>query len=108
VQRRRAVATRKFLARGDGMAKYYIEQRRSPRVEINASGTLILLSQGLRVAGAIPCTVVNVSATGALIQASAAVEDEQFYLEVEGQPGKLQSCRVVRRPGGNRLGVAFL
>ena len=90
------------------MPNWYVEYRRSPRVELNASGRLILVSQRLRVKDSIACTVVNVSANGALIEVSAGVGEDQFYLEIDGQPGKLQSCRVVRRQGDNRIGVEFI
>jgi hypothetical protein len=90
------------------MPKWYVEERRTPRIEINASGRLILVSPRLRLKDNVSCTVVNVSADGALIEASSGVGADEFYLEIDSQPGKLQSCRVVRRQGGNRIGVKFI
>lgn len=89
------------------MATWHYEQRRSPRVTINASGRLVLISQGLRIKESIACRVIDISKGGALIQALSAVSDDQFYLEIDDDPGTLQLCSVVRR-SGNRIGVQFI
>jgi hypothetical protein len=93
--------------RGRSMATWHYEQRRSPRVTVNAAGRLVLISQGLRIKDSIACRVIDISKGGALIQASSAVGDDHFYLEVDDDPGKLQLCAVVRRTG-NRIGVQFI
>jgi len=90
------------------MVSWYVEQRRHPRVTINATGKLIAISQRLRLKKSIACTVVDISAGGALIDAASTIDDEQFYLEIDGDPGKLRSCLVVRRLGANRVGVKFV
>jgi hypothetical protein len=90
------------------MSIRYIEQRRAPRVELNAAGRIILVSYGLRIKESIDCTVVDISKGGALIDVVSAVRDREFYLEVDNDPGKLQQCLVVRRIGQNRVGVKFV
>ncbi len=90
------------------MATRYVERRRSPRVEINASGKLILLTHGLRIKESIKCTVIDISQGGALIEAVSTVGDQEFYLEIDNDPGNLQLCSVVRRLSDRTVGVKFI
>ncbi len=90
------------------MSIRYVEQRKVPRVELNAAGRLILVSHRLRIKQRIDCTVVDISVGGALIDAVSVVKDREFYLEVDNDPGKLQQCLVVRGLGHFRVGVKFV
>lgn len=90
------------------MGTWYVEQRRLPRVEINAAGRIILISHGLRIKKSVVCTIINVSIGGALIEAVSAVDDREFYLEMDNEPGRLQLCVVIRWIGANCIGVKFI
>ncbi len=90
------------------MSTWYVEQRRLPRVELNAAGRVILVSHGLRVKESIGCTVIDISVGGALIDTVSVVDEREFYLEVDNDPGKLQQCLDIRRMGANRVGVKFI
>ena len=80
------------------MPRWFVEHRRSPRVEINASGRLIVVSQRLRLKENIACTVVNVSPGGALIEASSGVGEDEFYLEIDSH--SRANCSRVELSGG--------
>jgi hypothetical protein len=86
----------------------HIEKRRWPRVEINASGKLILITDGLRIKQSVKCAIIDVSQGGALIDAHSTVSDLEFYLEIDTDPGRLLLCSVVRRLNDRRMGVRFI
>jgi PilZ domain len=89
------------------MVDMYSDKRRYARVEIKAPGTIIRLN-GLRLAKIMSCTVIDISEGGALIQTKAPVTDQEFYLELDSEPGNLRSCFVLRRLHGNHIGVRFV
>ena len=62
--------------------------------------------RGLRIKATIKCTVIDVAEGGALIEPISMVVANEFYLELDKDPGKLRSCSVVRRDG-RKLGVKF-
>ena len=83
------------------------ESRRSPRLEINAAGTIILVSHGLRIGKVVKCLVINISDTGAFIHTDSPVNHPEFYLELNREPGRLRLCSLVRRQD-NKIGVQFV
>ena len=90
------------------MGTWYVEQRKWPRVEINASGKIVMLTRGLRVREEIHCVVLDISEGGAQLAATSPIDCEEFYLEMDGAPGALRLCSVVRRMNGTRVGVRFV
>ena len=89
------------------MAIRYTEQRKWPRLAVNAPGKVINISSGLRIKRVAPCRVLDVSAGGAQLEIIGGECDDSFYLEVDSEPNNLANCLVVRR-SGNRVGVRFL
>ena len=90
------------------MGTWYVEQRKSPRVEINAPGKIVTITRGLRVREEIHCVILDVSEGGAQIAATSPINCEDFYLEMDGAPGALRLCSVVRRVNESRVGVRFV
>jgi len=92
----------------DIMGTWYVEQRKWPRVEINAPGKIIMLSRGLRVKEEVGCVIVDISDGGAQLSANSPIEEKEFYLEMDQAPGALRLCSVVRRINESRVGVKFI
>ena len=90
------------------MRTWYVEQRKWPRVEIDAPGKIIMISRGLRVRREVACIVLDISAIGAQLSATSPVDDNEFYLEMDSAPGALRLCSVVRRINDSRFGVRFI
>ena len=90
------------------MGTWYIEQRKWPRLEVNAPGKIVMVTRGLRVGQEIKCVIVDVSIGGAQLIAAAPIGDEEFYLEMDEAPGTLRLCSVVRRVNDTRVGVKFV
>lgn len=88
-----------------GLGPSYVEQRRWRRFRIDAPGR-ILVMRGLHIKTTVHCTVIDVAEGGALIDPISTVVENEFYLELDKEPGKLRSCTVVRRDG-RRIGVKF-
>jgi hypothetical protein len=85
----------------------YVEQRKWPRVEINAPGKIVMITRGLRLKQQINCVILDISESGAQLAAAAPIDCEEFYLEMDGAPGALRLCSVVRRVNDSRFGVRF-
>jgi hypothetical protein len=84
------------------------DRRKDARVEIDAPGKIIRLN-GLHLAKAISCVVLNMSEIGALIHADTPVADQEFYLELDSESSNLRLCSVVRRFNcSNYVGVRFV
>ena len=92
----------------DIMGRWYVEQRKWPRVEINAPGKIVMITQGLRVRQEINCVVLDISEGGAQLAATSPIDCEEFYLEMDKAPGALRLCSVVRRLNDSRVGVRFV
>jgi hypothetical protein len=90
------------------MSFRYVDMRKSPRIEVNASAKLIVISGSLRVKATVDCTVLNISEGGALILTAIPIEETEFYLEMIGDSGKLYLCSVVRRESTYRVAVRFI
>jgi hypothetical protein len=87
-------------------AKQGREKRRSPRVKMRRSAMLIVV-KGLRGTSTLPCTILNRSRGGALIQVDRAADvPDDFYL-MDAQQDRKIICSVVRR-GMRLLGVKFI
>jgi hypothetical protein len=86
----------------------YVEQRKWPRVEINAPGKIVMITRGLRLKKQIDCVILDISESGAQLAAAAPIDCEEFYLEMNGAPGALRLCSVVRRVNDSRFGVRFV
>ncbi|HWB45609.1 MAG TPA: PilZ domain-containing protein [Hyphomicrobiaceae bacterium] len=82
------------------------DRRRSPRIKMRRSASLIVV-KGLRGTATISCTILNRSKGGALIQVDRAADvPDDFYL-VDTQQDRKIICSVVRR-GMRLLGVKFI
>jgi PilZ domain len=90
------------------MGSWYVEQRKWPRVEVNAPGKLVMITRGLRVREEINCVILDISEGGAQLATASPITCEEFYLEMDGTPGALRLCSVVRRVSDNRVGVRFI
>jgi hypothetical protein len=90
------------------MSFRYVDMRKSPRIEVNASAKLIVISGRLSIKAAVDCTVVNISEGGALILTTMPIEETEFYLETSGASGRLYLCSVVRRESSYRIAVRFI
>jgi hypothetical protein len=51
---------------------------------------------------------LDISEGGAQLAATSPIDCEEFYLEMDGAPGALRLCSVVRRMNGTRVGVRFV
>lgn len=89
------------------MRWYYIERRCWPRITINAPGTIINISRGLRITSTVRCRIIDISQGGAQIETDSAVIEDDFYLEMDSEPDNRTTCSVVWRKG-NRVGVKFI
>ena len=90
------------------MSVRYLDMRRSPRIEVNTSAKLVVISGSLRVKATVDSTVLNISKEGALIMTANPMEESEFYLETIGASGKLYLCTVVRREPKCRIAVRFI
>jgi hypothetical protein len=90
------------------MGTWYVEQRRWPRLEVNAPGKIVTITRGLRVRQEINCVILDISEGGAQLVAKSPIDCEEFYLEMDGAPGALRLCSVVRRVSDSRVGVRFV
>lgn len=86
---------------------YYIDRRRSPRVEINAFGKVTTVGRGLRIAKTVRCKIIDISLGGALLEIDSDQIEDSFYLEMDSEPENRATCNVVRKMG-NRVGVKFI
>jgi hypothetical protein len=90
------------------MIHIYSDKRKDDPEEINAPGKIIRLN-GLHLAKTISCTVIIISADGALINADVPVTDQEFYLELYGESSNLRLCSVLRRfHNSNYISVRFV
>jgi PilZ domain len=90
------------------MLDMYSDKRKDVRVEINAPGKIVRLN-GLHLAKSVNCVVINISEGGALIHAESPVTDQEFYLELDGDPNNLRLCSVLRRLHSSKyIGVRFV
>ena len=90
------------------MATWYVEQRKWPRLEINAPGKIVMITRRLRVRKEIGCIIVDISEGGAQLAATSPIDCDEFYLEMNETPGRLRLCSVVRRLNDSRVGVRFV
>ena len=90
------------------MGTWYVEQRKWPRVEINAPAKIVMITRGLQLRREINCVILDVSEGGAQLVAASPIDCEEFYLELDGAPGALRLCSVVRRLNDTRVGVRFV
>ena len=90
------------------MATWYVEQRKWPRLEINAPGKIVMITRGLRLREEVSCVIVDISEGGAQLLANSPIYCDEFYLEMNNTPRALRLCSVVRRINDSRVGVRFV
>ena len=86
----------------------YSDKRKYTRFAVNALGTIIRISRGLRIGKTISCNIIDISEGGAYIDAQSPVTDTEFYLGRNTEPGHLRLCSVVRRVFKDKMGVQFV
>ena len=81
----------------------HFEKRQCARSAINASAGLVRPGEKMR----IPCTVTEISATGARIEADQRMQfPDTVWMRIDEDP-QMHLCRIVWQQGG-KLGLEFV